>query len=98
MIYKLYVDTLKGDEPTDSKKVKEFKSIYAENGVEVVGVWQNKDKPNEFFFMTSYKDEGHYNDFVSKMKTHARYQELSKDMEEQRESIQVIDLLEAYPE
>lgn len=97
MIYKLYKDTTRTSEPVDLDIFNEFKSIYEENNVNVVGLWQNESKTNEFFFMTAYRDAEHYNSFVESMKTHERYQELSRKLEEERESIEAIELKDVFP-
>ena len=94
MIYKLYV--IKSNVlARDSKGIAlfdEFKLIYEDNNVKVMGVWVNEDDPNEIYFMTAFENDDHYEQFVGSMKDHKRYQEMSLLMESERESIKAVNL------
>ena len=70
-----------------------FDKIYAENDVDVIGTWYNVDDPSETYFMTAFKSEQHYTDFIEKMKTHEDYQRMSKEMEPDRLSIEAATLI-----
>jgi hypothetical protein len=69
-----------------------FDKIYAENDVDVVGTWYNIDDPSETYFITAFKSEQHYTDFIEKMKTHVDYQRMSTEMEPDRLSIEAATL------
>lgn len=94
MIYKFYkaksAGLFQGEQMV--KYIQEFDKIYAENDVEVIGTWYNADDPSETYFMTGFKSEQHYSDFVEKMKTHDDYQRMSKEMEPDRLSIEAVTL------
>ncbi len=45
--------------------------------------------------MTGYRDQSHYEEFTTKMKENARYQELSADLGNSRESVKVVTLNES---
>ena len=70
-----------------------FDKIYAENDVDVIGTWYNVDDPSETYFMTAFKSEQHYTDFIEKMKTHEDYQRMSTEMEPDRLSIEGATLI-----
>ena len=70
-----------------------FNKIYNENDVDVVGTWYNVDDPSETYFMTAFKSQQHYDDFIEKMKTHEDYQRMSAEMEPDRLSIEAATLI-----
>ena len=72
-----------------------FNELYKENGVTIVGNWQNADNPKETYFITSYRDQQHYEEFTQKMKENTKYIEASKQLDDVRESIEVVNLKEA---
>ena len=94
MYYKLYKEKTKAsvNHLLGLEFFPKFKKIYDENDVKVIGVWENLDDPNELFFMTAFRDESHYNGFVEGMGSNQDYQEMSKAMADQRESIEVTSL------
>lgn len=94
MYCKLYKIRYKEAVP-ESTRFQDFQNYYKENGVKVIGGWENVDNKSELFFMTGYRDEEHYNKFVGSMKDDKKYQELSKLLEEERESIEVTTLKSA---
>ena len=70
-----------------------FDKIYEENDVDVVGTWYNLDDPSETYFITAFKSEQHYTDFIEKMKAHEEYQRMSMEMEPDRLSIEAATLI-----
>lgn len=94
MYYKLYKEKSKEhvNRPRSLDLFKEFKKIYDENDVKVIGVWENLDDPHEFFFMTAFRDENHYKKFVDQTKSNQNYQDMSDEMADQRESIEITNL------
>ncbi len=88
MICKLYKIQYKGEVP-DNTRYQQFRKFYEDNGVKVIGGWENVDKKGELLFMTEYTDDDHYNKFVIFMKDNAQYQELTKELEKDRESVEV---------
>jgi quercetin dioxygenase-like cupin family protein len=96
-VYKFYKERTKtlSSQSSSYKLVNEFKKIYDENGVKVVGVWMNADDPHEQYFMTGYKDESHYKEFVERVQTDPKYQEMSDEIKKDRESIEVVTLTPA---
>ena len=95
MVYKLYKDRSKSTTPKGPELFEEFNKIYQEQDVKVIGVWQNTDDLQEYYFMTTFRDEMHYNQFIENMKTNTKYQELSTELGKDRESIEVITLRDA---
>lgn len=91
MLNKLYIVKYKDGIP-DNTRFKQFQKFYEENGVKVIGGWENADDKNELFFMTSYNNQNHYDEFTSTMKNNVRYQELSTELEKERESVKVVTL------
>ena len=63
--------------------------------MDVVGVWINADDPHEQYFMTGYKDEAHYNDFLEKANANPKYQAMTDKINKDRESIEVLTLIPA---
>ncbi|MHA2090514.1 MAG: hypothetical protein ACW98K_06610 [Candidatus Kariarchaeaceae archaeon] len=94
MFCKLYRVQYKGEVP-DSTRFQHFQNFYEENGVKVIGGWENVEKQGELLFMTGYKDEDHYNKFVGAMKENAKYQELTQQLVGERESVEVTTLKSA---
>jgi hypothetical protein len=94
MLYKLYIVKTIGpaNESRGIELFQEFNKIYKENDVKVIGVWLNSDDPNEVYFMTAFDDTAHYNSFTESMKDNQRYQEMSQEMESERESIKAVNL------
>lgn len=88
MFYKLYKEVSKNDSPAGINAFSEFKKIYEDNNVRVIGLWRNADNQKEYFFMTQYNDVDHYMEFVSKMKDNETYQTLSKAISRERVSLE----------
>ena len=93
-VYKFYKErtTPLSSESNSYKLVDDFKKIYDKNGVKIVGLWINAEDPHEQYFMTAYKDESHYKKFVETMRTDPAYQEMSDEIQKDRESIEVVTL------
>ena len=94
MIYKFYksksAGLLQGEQMV--KYINAFDKIYEENDVVVIGTWYNINDPSETYFMTAFKNDQHYLDFVEKMKSHEAYQRMSMEMEPDRLSIEAATL------
>jgi hypothetical protein len=99
MLYKLYKERSKGlsDQPVGLELFDDFNEIYKANDVKVIGVWQNNEDPNELYFMTAFRDEEHYQSFVASVREDSVYQEMSKKIEEDRESIESTTLTKLKP-
>ena len=91
MHYKLYRINYKNEIPQNTG-FDDFRKFYEENGVKVVGGWENVEKKNELYFMTGYRDQEHYKSFVTSMKENSRYKELTEKLNEERESVDVTTL------
>lgn len=93
-VIKLYKERTKSvsEESNSLKLVDEFKEIYNRNDVKLIGLWQNVNDPHEQFFMTGYKNETHYKQFVEKVSSDPKYQKMSDEIEKDRESIEVLTL------
>ncbi len=96
MFYKLYKSTQKTSEVIYDDSYEEFSKVYEKFGVKVLGGGTNVANPSEAYFMTVYKDKKHYEETVKKLQSDPKYIELSKDLQERRESIEVITLESSY--
>ena len=94
MIYKYYKVKSAGlfDTPRGIEIIKAFGEIYKEHDVTVIGTWYNVDDTSDTYYMTGFKNDQHYSDFVEKMKSHQGYQELSKEMGADRLAIEGVTL------
>ena len=96
MLYKLYIDRSKpGEQLKDSEMERVFKGfqeVYGEYGVKVIGAWNNADDPLEGYLITAYRDVAHYEEAVAKMRVNKRYQELSEELQDSRETVKVVTL------
>lgn len=94
MLYKLYITKTKSsaDQSRGVELYNEFKEIYEKHEVKVLGVWLNIDNANEVYFMTAFKNQEHYSKFIESMKENDRYQKMSQELAEERESIEVKNL------
>ncbi len=96
MLYKLYIDRSKPEGQIKDSEMERvfrgFQEIYREYGVKVVGAWNNADDPLEGYLITAYRDEAHYEEAVAKMRVNKRYQELSEQLQDSRESVKVVTL------
>ena len=98
MVYKLYKERIKEsvDQPHGIDLFKEFTKLYQQHNVKVIGEWRNLNDPKEYYFMTAYHDEDHYRNFVKAMKDNDKYQEMSKILAADRESLDVVNLVDIH--
>ncbi|MFQ5819662.1 MAG: hypothetical protein ACE5I5_06720 [Candidatus Heimdallarchaeota archaeon] len=92
MLYKLYKTRYPAGNRPDLERFKEFQKIYKEHGVKVIGGWQNVNDPQETWFMTAYRDKAHFDEALAKMQADPKYMEMSKKLQEARDSIEVTTL------
>ena len=92
MLYKLYKNTFSRSPPPERRAL--FSKLYRKYGVELLGVWKNKDNPLEYYMLTKYRDEAHYLDFVNQVKQMPEYVQMTRKVDEVRISASVIDLIE----
>lgn len=92
MLCKLYVIKYKPGVEKDEEDYRFYEKIYQENGVRVVGLWENVEDSNELYYMTEFRDQAHYDEFVSKMKDNEEYNTRGQKLADQRESIKAITL------
>ena len=96
MLYKLYRSKHKSSDPVYDDSFSEFNKLYKKYDVKVVGGGTNIENPQEEYFMTVYKNKAHYEETVSKLRNDPKYQELTKKLEDRRDSIEVITLESEY--
>jgi hypothetical protein len=96
MVYKLYISRSISEKRLEDSEMERifrgFQEIYEKNGVEVIGAWENEDDPLEYYLITCYLDDTHYQSATAKMRTDPEYVKLSKDLQDARESIKVVNL------
>jgi len=92
MLYKLYKSKVKPTEVTYEDSFEDFSKIYKKYDVQILGGGTNTEDNSEMYLMVAYKDEDHYKQTVEKLHSDSTYQELSKKLQETRESIEVITL------
>ncbi|MHA2255853.1 MAG: hypothetical protein ACXAAM_07265 [Candidatus Heimdallarchaeaceae archaeon] len=96
MLYKLYKSKQKSTDVIYDDSFEDFSKIYKKYDVQVLGGGTNVDDNSEMYLMVVYKDKNHYEETVKKLQTDPTYQELSKNLQEKRESIEVITLESSY--
>ena len=74
-----------------------FMNLYKQYGVKVIGTWWGIDRRNNYY-MTAYRDEDHYLEFVQAMKQNKEYQRLSKEIKRFRESTtsETLEIIQRY--
>ncbi len=96
MVYKLYVSRSHSEKRLEDSEMerifKGFQEIYEKNGVKVIGAWENEDDALEYYLITCYRDNAHYQSATRKMKTNPEYVKLSTDLQDARESIKVVNM------
>ncbi len=96
MLYKLYMTRSKAEAKlpdSDMERIfKGFQETYQEYGVKIIGAWENADDRLEGYLITAYRDVAHYEEAVAKMRVNERYQTLSKELGDTRESVKVVTL------
>lgn len=93
MLYKFYKNTFKTPPPEERRAL--FGSLYQKYGVELIGLWKNKDNPLEYFMITKYRDENHHKEFVAAVKEIPEYVAMTQRISEARISSESINLVEA---
>ena len=96
MFFKLYRNQwLPGKKFDDAKMeriYKGFQEIYEKFGVKVIGAWENADNIDESYMITAYRDQAQYEEAVANMREDPTYQELSKEFQGNRETVEVVTL------
>ncbi len=92
MIYKLYKVKYKSAEAANDSNLAEFNKIYEKYNVKMLGGGINNKDPLEVYFMSVFEDEDHYHESVKKLQSDPKYVELTKKLNDSRESIEVISL------
>jgi len=92
MIYKLYKVKYKTAEVANDSNLDEFTKIYEKYNVKMLGGGINAKDPLEVYFMSVFEDEDHYQESVKKLHSDPKYIELSKKLNDDRESVEVISL------
>ena len=82
MIYKLYRNIFKIPPPPERKKL--FAAYYRKFGVDLIGVWQDKNNPLQFFMMTKFRDEEHHHTFTEQIKKFPEYNAMTQRINEIR--------------
>jgi UDP-galactopyranose mutase len=67
--------------------------LQKEQIVEFINAFDKIYDPSETYFITAFKSEQHYTDFIEKMKAHEEYQRMSMEMEPDRLSIEAATLI-----
>ena len=96
MLYKLYKAKNKSSEDIYDDSFEGFSKVYKKYDVQVLGGGTNVDDNSEMYLMVVYKDKNHYEETIKKLKADPTYVELSKKLQETRESIDVITLESSY--
>ncbi len=96
MVYKLYISRSLSEKRLEDSEMerifKGFQEIYEKNGVKVIGAWENEDDSLEYYLITCYRDNDHYQSATTKMKMNPEYVKLSEQLQETRESVKVVTL------
>jgi hypothetical protein len=96
MVYKLYISRSLSEKRLDDSEMERifrgFQEIYEKNGVKVIGAWEDEDDSLEYYLITQYRDNDHYQSATKRMRTDPVYVKLSKDLQDARESIKVVNL------
>ena len=96
MLYKIYKAKNKTTDEIYDDSFECFSKVYKKYDVQVLGGGTNVDDNSEMYLMVVYKDKYHYEETVKKLQTDPTYIDLSKKLQEQRESIEVITLESSY--
>ena len=72
MIYKLYISRSLTDNRLENSEMERiftgFQENYKKNGVKVIGAWENEDDSLEYYLITAYRDNDHYQSATTKMR------------------------------
>ena len=88
--YKLYKNTFRDSPPSERRDL--FSKLYEEHEVKLIGVFKNREKPLEYYMMTAYQNENHYNSFINAVKKLPEYVEMTKRISEVRLTNEVVNL------
>lgn len=92
MLVKLYKNVFLSPPPAERRNL--FAKLYQEHGVELIGVWKNRDNPLEYYMLTRYRDENHFQEFIQTVRQLPEYQEMTKRVSEVRISAESVTLVE----
>ncbi len=96
VVYKLYISRSLSEKRLEDREMerifKGFQEIYEKNGVKVIGAWENEDDSLEYYLITCYRDNDHYQRATTRMRMDPKYVKLSEELEATRESVKVITL------
>jgi tRNA-dihydrouridine synthase len=63
---------------------REFMNIYEKHDVDIMGYWQDRERPHVSYYMARYEDEDQYTETVQKLKEDKKYSELTDKLNEIR--------------
>ena len=92
MLYKLYKNIFKSPPPPERRKF--FSKLYQEHGVELIGVWKNKENPLQYYMLTKYQSEAHFQTFIESVRELPPYKEMTEKVDHVRISSEVVTLIE----
>ncbi len=96
LVYKLYISRSLSEKRLGDGEMerifKGFQEIYEKNGVKVIGAWENEDDSLEYYLITCYRDNDHYQSATTRMKMDPKYVKLSEELQGTRESVKVVTL------
>ena len=90
MYYKLYHNVFDSPPPEERRTL--FDKFYKEHGVELVGVFRNRENPLEFYMITAYRDMEHYQEFINIVQEDPEYVAMTKRVSEVRRFSESITL------
>ena len=84
-IVMLYQTTVKPDATKKMDELRnEFKAIYEQHGIDVIGRWKSVDHPNESFYMVQYDSEDDYQHKTRTLHDDEQYLRLTSQLNEVR--------------
>ncbi len=92
MLYKFYKNTFKVPPPPERRIL--FDPLYEKYGVELVGIWINREDPLEYYMITKFRDEEHHKEFVDTVKQIPEYVEMTKRINEVRLTTEMVNLID----
>jgi len=90
MYYKLYHNIFQQPPPPERREL--FERLYQEYEVELIGVFRNRENPLEYYMLTGYRDEKHYQEFVTAVRDIPEYQQMTARIDAVRISSDSVDL------
>jgi tRNA-dihydrouridine synthase len=70
----------------------EFMDIYESHDVDIVGHWQDSERPHVSYYMARYEDEDEYEKTVRELREDEKYQELTDRLHEIRTDFEATHL------